>query len=169
MNHPASPQQTLVGMIVMFAIIGVVLFFRLRRMSKERPLKPEQLWIVPAIYLMVVVWLFARGTPDLTGWLICGATLLLGGALGWQRGRMMHITVNPETGTLNQKASIAGMLFIVGLIAVKTAAQVEGSQFHLNVALLTQAFGALGLGLFTVQRVEMYLRAKRLLEEAGAA
>ena len=156
-------------MIVMFAIIGVVLFFRLRRMSKMRPLKLEQLWIVPAIYLLVVGWLFARGTPDLTGWLICAATFLVGCALGWQRGRMMHISVDPETHALNQKASIAGMLFIVGLIAVKVAAQVEGSQFHLNVVLLTQAFGALGLGLFTLQRVEMYLRAKRLLEEARPA
>jgi len=169
MNHPASPQATLISMVATFAIIGVVLFFRLRRMSKERPLKPEQLWIVPAIYLMAVGWLFARGTPDLTGWLICGATFLLGCALGWQRGRMMHISVNPETGTLNQKASIAGMLFIVGLIAVKIVAQMESSQLHLNLALLTQAFGSFGLGLFTMQRVEMYLRAKKLLEEARSA
>lgn len=153
----------------MFAIIGVVLFLRLRRMSKERPLKPEQLWIVPAIYLIVVVWLFLRGTPGLTGWMICGVALLLGCALGWQRGRMMHISVNPETGTLNQKASIAGMLFIVALIAVKTTAQIEGSQLHLDIVLVTQALGALGLGLFTMQRVEMYLRAKRLLEEARPA
>ncbi len=156
-------------MVAMFAIVGVVLFFRLRRMRKERPLKLEHLWIVPAIYLMVVIWLFARGVPDLMGWLICGATFLVGCGLGWQRGRMMHITVDPETHTLNQKASIAGMLFIVGLIAVKVAAQMEGSQLHLNLALLTQAFGALGLGLFTMQRVEMYIRAKRLLEEARPA
>jgi hypothetical protein len=156
-------------MLATFALVGIVLFFRLRRMSQMRPLKLEQLWIVPAIYLLVVGWLFYRGTPDLAGWAICGATFVLGGVLGWQRGRMMQISIDPETHTLNQKASIAGMLFIVGLIVVKVAAQVEGAQFHVNVALLTQAFGALGLGLFTMQRVEMYLRAKRMLEEARPA
>lgn len=166
MNQPAPPQATLISMVAMFAVIGIVLFFRLRRMSKERPLKLEHLWIVPAIYLMVVAWLFARGMPDRIGWLICAAAFLVGCGLGWQRGRMMHITIDPETHMLNQKASIAGMLFIVGLIAVKVAAQMESSQLHLNVALLTQAFGALGLGLFTMQRVEMYVRAKRMLDEA---
>ena len=169
MNQQASPQATLISMVAMFAIIGVVLFFRLRRMSKERPLKLEQLWIVPAIYLMVVVWLFARGVPDRVGWAICAATFAVGCGLGWQRGRMMHIAVDPETHMLNQKASIAGMLFIVVLIAVKVVAQMESSQLHLNLALLTQAFGALGLGLFTMQRVEMYLRAKRMLDEARRA
>jgi hypothetical protein len=169
MNHAATPQQTMITMVATFTIIGIVLFFRLRRMSQMRPLKLEQLWIVPAIYLLVVGWLFYRGTPDSTGWAICGATLVVGGVLGWQRGKMMRITIDPETHTLNQKASIAGMLFIVALILVKTVAQMEGSQFHVNVVLLTQAFGALGLGLFTMTRVEMYLRAKRLLGEAGAA
>ena len=85
MNHP-PPQMPLAAMLISFLLVGVVLFFRLRRMSKERPLRPEQLWIVPAIYLMVVVWLFLRGAPNLTGWLICGATFLLGAVLGWQRG-----------------------------------------------------------------------------------
>lgn len=168
MNHAATPQQTMV-MVATFALIGIVLFFRLRRMSQLRPLKLEQLWIVPAIYLLVVAWLFYRGTPDLTGWAICGATLVVGGVLGWQRGKMMQISIDPETHTLNQKASIAGMLFIVALIVVKTVAQMEESQIHMNVALLTQAFGAFGLGLFTMTRVEMYLRAKRMLEQAGAA
>jgi hypothetical protein len=169
MEHAATPQQTMISMIVTFAIIGIVLFFRLRRMSQLRPLKLEQLWIVPAIYLLAVGWLFYRGTPDPTGWAICGATLIVGGVLGWQRGRMMQISIDPETHTLNQKSSVAGMLFIVGLILVKTVAQVEESQLHLNLALVAQAFGAFGLGLFTLTRVEMYLRAKRLLEQAGKA
>jgi len=169
MNHAANPQQTLTAMIMTFAIIGIVLFFRLRRMSQLRPLKLEQLWIVPAIYLLVVGWLFYRGTPDLTGWAICGATLVVGGVLGWQRGKMMQISIDPETHALNQKASVAGMLFIVALIVVKTAAQIEESRIHMNVVLLTQAFGTFGLGLFTMTRVEMYLRAKRMLEQADAA
>lgn len=169
MNHAATPQQTMITMVATFAIIGIVLFFRLRRMSQMRPLKLEQLWIVPAIYLLAVGWIFYHGTPDSTGWLICGGAFVAGCLLGWQRGRMMQISIDPETHALNQKASVAGMLFIVALILIKAAAQALGPEFHLNIALATQAFASFGLGLFTLQRVEMYLRAKRLLKEARPA
>lgn len=166
--QPGHPNP-LIQYAVTGVIIALVLALRMRRMSKMRPLKLEQLWIVPAIYSVLVATLFIRGLPTPAGWAVCVAALLVGGGLGWQRGRLMHIAVDPETHRLNQKASIAGLLFIVVLIALKMAAQVEGSALHFNVALITQAFGMLALGTFTMMRVEMYLRGRRLLEEARAA
>ena len=38
-----------IGMAISFAIIALVIVLRLRRMGKARPLKLEQLWIVPAL------------------------------------------------------------------------------------------------------------------------
>ncbi|MEP9361099.1 DUF1453 domain-containing protein [Sphingomonas sp. KR3-1] len=150
-------------------VIALVLFLRMRRMSQMRPLKLEQLWIVPAVYAVLVALLFTRGLPSPLGWAVCAVALAVGCALGWQRGRLMHIAVDPETHRLNQKASMAGLLFIVVLIALKMGAQVEGSALHFDLALVTQAFGMLALGTFTMMRVEMYLRGRRLLEEARAA
>ena len=66
-----------------------------------------------------------------------------------------HIEINPETGTLNQKASMAGIVFLIILFAVKFAAQTGTQAFHVNVAVLTDALAALALGMFTVTRVEM--------------
>ena len=166
-GHP--PQQTWISYAITGAIIVVVMALRMRKMGQMRPLKLENLWIVPALYAAVAGWMFWQLPPF--GWvgLACLVAFAIGAAVGWQRGKMMEIHIDSETHALNQKASIAGMLFIVGLIVVKTAAQIEESQIHMNVVLLTQAFGAFGLGLFTMTRVEMYLRAKRMLEQAGAA
>lgn len=171
MEHTvASPQQTMISTIITFAIIAVVLALRMRRMTRERPLKLGQLWVVPGIYLLIASLLFYSMPPH--GWTIawCALALLVGAALGWQRGRMMHISVDPETQTLRQKGSLAAMFFLLGLIAVRYAAReaaLLGSGLHLDVMAVTDVLVSLALGLLTMQRVEMYLRAKRLLEEAG--
>jgi len=162
-------QQQLISYAITAAIVGLVLFFRIRRMSKSRPLKLEYLWIFPALYLVIAILMLVQFPPTPTGWAICAGSFALGGALGWQRGKTMEITVDPETHALNQKASLAGVAFIVVLIVVRSAMRYEGAALHLNVAILTDALVVFALGLFSVQRLEMYLRAKRLLEEARAA
>ncbi|HEX3423560.1 MAG TPA: CcdC protein domain-containing protein [Sphingomicrobium sp.] len=163
--HPAP--QTWVTYAVTIGIIVVVLALRMRRMGKMRPLNLNGLWVVPAIYLVVAALMFFQLPP--TGWvaIASGAGLLIGAAVGWQRGKMMHIHVDPETHALNQKASPAAMFFLIALIAVRMAARgIIGQEQGISPAMLTDPLIAFALGMFTVQRVEMYLRAKRLLEEA---
>ena len=163
--HPA--QQSWISYAVTIGVILIVMTLRMRRMGKMRPLKLGALWIVPAIYLVVGALMFAQLPP--TGWvaIASGAGLLIGATIGWQRGKMMHIEVDPETHALNQKASPAAMFFLIGLIAVRMAARgILGQEGGVSPAMLTDPLIAFALGMFTLQRVEMYLRAKRLLEEA---
>lgn len=171
MNHPASPQATLISTILVFAIVGVVLFFRLRSLSRERPLKLAQLWIVPGIYALLAGFMFWSFPPKGMGIAYCAVAFLIGAALGWQRGTMMRIVVDPETQTLSQKASPMAMLFLLGLIVLRTGAREAAifGGFNVDLMLVTDLLLALALGLLTLQRVEMYLRAKRLLDEARAA
>jgi membrane protein CcdC involved in cytochrome C biogenesis len=171
--NQASPQATLISTLITFAVIGVVLFFRLRSMSKERPLKLGQLWIVPGIFLFIAGFLFWSHPPKGMTLMWCAAALAIGAVLGWQRGRMMHIAVDPETQTLRQKASLGSMLFLLGLIAVRTAAR-EAAAFnlgglHVDTMAVTDVMLALAFGLISVQRIEMYIRAKRLLDQARPA
>ena len=42
----------------------------------------------------------------------------------------------------------------------------DGHALHLDAFAITDMLVALALGLFTTQRIEMYLRAKRMLETA---
>ncbi|MFN2472700.1 MAG: DUF1453 domain-containing protein [Sphingomicrobium sp.] len=165
--HQVQPQGWL-QYAIPIAIFAVVFGLRARRMSRLRPLKIEQLWIVPAIYLVVCAVMLIVHPPTIAGWGLCALGLAVGAALGWQRGKMMHIVVEPETHRLNQKASAAGILFLLAIVGVRAVARAEAGLLHFDVQLLTDVLVVLALGLFGVQRLEMYLRAKRLLGEAGA-
>jgi len=136
-------------------------------MGQMRPLNLNSLWIVPALYLVVAALMFFQLPP--TGWvaIASAAALAVGAAVGWQRGKMMHIHVDPETHALNQKASPAAMIFLIALIVVRTTARsVLGQESDISPAMLTDPLIAFALGMFSLTRLEMYLRAKRLLEEA---
>jgi membrane protein CcdC involved in cytochrome C biogenesis len=163
--HPVH--QTWVSYAITIGIIVIVMALRLRRAGQMRPLKLGSLWVVPVLYLAVAAIMFAQLPP--TGWvaIACGVALLIGAAVGWQRGKMMHIHVDPETHALNQKASPAAMLFLVALIVVRMLARgMMGAEGAVSPAMLTDPLIAFALGMFTLQRVEMYLRARRLLDEA---
>jgi len=97
------------------ATIVVVVALRLRRMSQVRPLKLEQLWIFPAIYGAACCYLFYEFPPTLAGSGYCALASAVGALLGWQRGKTMRIMVDPVTRQLNQKASLAGLAFLVVL------------------------------------------------------
>lgn len=153
---------------VPIAIFLVVFALRARRLTRLRPLKIERLWIVPAIYTVVVAAIFYRSPPTLMGWGLAAGALLIGAVLGWQRGKTMQIHVDTETHELRQRASLWALAFILVLIAIKSVAQAEGAALHFNVAVLIDTLAALSLGLFAVQRLEMYLRATRLLAAARA-
>src|SRR3954451_24599451 len=169
--QPHPVQQTWISYAITIGIVVIAMALRMRRMSRMRPLKLDRLWIVPAIYLAGSALMFWQPPP--IGWvaIACVAGLLIGAAVGWQRGRMMHIHVDPETHALNQKASPAAMLFLLALIAVRALGRgllgrgLLGSG-GVSPAMLTDPLIAFALGMFTLTRVEMYLRAKRLLEAA---
>lgn len=169
-GHVVQPGQW-IGFAISGLVIVVVMALRLRNMKRTRPLRIETLWIVPALYGALAVTMFSHYPPTRAGWLFSAVALLIGGALGWQRGKMMRITVDPVTHRLNQQTSPAAMLFIVVLIGVRIAARdlLAGSgaySLHLGTMLITDVLIALALGLFATTRLEMYLRAKRMLAAA---
>lgn len=170
--HQVQPDQW-IRYAISGAIIVVVLAIRLRRMSQSRKLRLESLWVVPALYLAIIAAVFYQFPPQGTTWLFCALALAVGGAIGWQRGKLMHIEIDPATHTLNQKASPAAFIFIVVLILVRfgaKAAMESGGRygFHVNAMVVTDILFAFALGLFSATRVEMYLRGKQMLEQARA-
>jgi hypothetical protein len=165
--HTAQPGM--MQYLIMFGFMAMMLTLRARRLTRVRPLKIEWLWVVPAIYLALVAFLYIKGPPSPAGWLVCIAMLGVGCAIGWQRGKTMRIEIDPETHTLSQKGSILAVLILFLLVAVRFASEAEAQILHRDIAnLVTDALAALALGMFTTTRVEMYLRGKRLLDEARA-
>ena len=132
-------------------------------MSRVRPLRLDRLWILPAIYGVVTLAMVIEFPPHGLAWAFCALALAAGAALGWQRGRMMRIAIDPATQALNQSSSPAAMLLIVAIVVARQGARAGGAFLHIDAMALTDMLMALALGLFTAQRIEMYLRAKRML------
>ncbi len=164
-THPAPAY---VSYIITAVIVCAVLFFRLRSMRRIRPLKLEQLWIVPALYLLVTATVFYQSLPQGIQWLYAALALLAGGLIGWRRGAMMRINIDPETHALNQQASPAAMLFIFVIIIIRQGLRMEASEMGLNAAFLTDLAVVFVLGMFSMTRLEMFLRAKRMLRDHTA-
>jgi len=159
-------QNNLVTYAITAIVIGIVMAFRWRRMNRAVPLRIGRLWIVPAVYALVVMAMYVRFPPTGWGWVFCLIALMLGAALGWQRGRTMRITVDPATHAISQTSSPAALLFIVAIILLRQGAQAGSGWLHLDIRAVTDMAMALALGLFAAQRLEMFLRARRLLAAA---
>lgn len=170
----AGAPNPLIGYVIMVAVLAIVLIVRVRRVNQVRPLNVERLWIIPGIYLVLAILAFATTPPTGgAGWLASAIALALGAALGWQRGRLMRIDVDPATHAVTTVQSPAALFFIVILIALRSgmrsmAQNGAGGLFHISPAMLTDVLVAFALGLLAVQRLEMFLRARRLLVEARA-
>ncbi|MBI5942265.1 MAG: DUF1453 family protein [Caulobacterales bacterium] len=159
-------------------IIGIVIFLaifslRMMRSRQQRPLKLEWLWVTPAVLILMSGFLLWQFRPQGLEWLRLAVIFAIGGAIGWQRGRMMTITVDPATHDLNQQASPAAMILLVGLVAIRLGLRSvlteEAGALHITVNFITDAFVILGVGLLGVTRLEMFLRARKLLSQARAA
>ncbi len=169
--HTADPKQW-IGYVIAAVVMSFVLAFRMRRLSRLRPLKVEWLWIFPALYLVLASVILFEFPPVGVQWALCGAALLVGAVLGWQRGKLMHIEVDPETHELNQRASAGALILLVALVAVRIGARNlvgQGGVLHINTLVLTDMLIVMALGLFTAQRIEMYLRARRLIASVRLA
>jgi hypothetical protein len=151
-----------------FVIIAVVLALRFRSMSRERPLKVETLWVVPVVYLLLVGSMLLALPPAPSGWGLVAVGLVLGAVLGWHRGKLIRIERNADTGKLSQRASPVAMLLLGALVVLKLGARAifgDSAAAHPSsgAMLLTDAFIGFALGLLSATRLELYLRARRIL------
>lgn len=163
--HP-DPQT--ISYIVTAIVVALVLALRFRGLRRARRLKLETLWIVPALYAIVaaaILWQFPPHGAQIL-WLI--AALGVGAAVGWRRGALMRITIDPETHALNQHASPAALLFIVLLIVARQGLRYEAPTLGFDIGMLTDLLVMFTFGLFSATRAEMFLRARRLLFAARA-
>jgi hypothetical protein len=158
--------------IIVVLIMTVILW---RRNSPPRQLKIERLWIRPVLFALIVsATLSATPFPlDPASLAVFVLALLVGGGLGWQRGRFMRIDVHPETHDVTSRASPVGMIFIVAILALRIllrgAALESRSALGVPAATITDGLILLLGAMIVAQSLEMWLRARRLLDEARAA
>ena len=160
------------GPIIGIGVAAVAMTLRARN-GKARPMNYVTLWIVPLMLLAMLAALVALVShlqPLDYLWLV--VALAAGSALGWQRGRMMPIHVDPETHRPMVKTSVAALVFILGLMAVRLLLRhfFEGNSaaWHINPMMISDAFLAFAVGLLGMSRVEMFIRARKLVADHKA-
>ena len=153
-------------------VVVVVLTLRLRSMSKVRPLKPERMWVLPLALLVLAGVTSWEHPPSPSGMTIGFFSLVVGGFLGWQRGRFFHIE-RDAIGGLTQKASPAALILLLVIIGIRYAVRAyfgatpdDHGQMSENALIATDGLLLFAVGLIAMTRVELALRARRIL--AGA-
>jgi len=169
---PSDAHASLATYLIPLGVVAVVLVLR---NSRPRRLKIERLWLTPVIYLVLVASTLAAAPPPVTALSIAilVVSFVLGAAIGWQRGRFTQIHIHPETHDLTSRASPIGLLFIFAILVVRYAARDllagNAALLHLPIVAVTDGFLVLAIGMLTAQRLEVWLRATRILAEASAA
>jgi hypothetical protein len=164
--HTGQPNP-MIGYAISAVVILLVMVFRFRSMNRVRPLRLERLWIVPVLYCVFAVTMFAQYPPPPLGWALSAGALVVGAVLGWHRGKTMRIGIDPDTHALNQTQSPAAMIFIVVLLVARMGARsILTSEAHVGAMMVTGALIALALGVIAASRAEMFLRGRRLLADA---
>lgn len=163
-----SPQQW-----IPLAVVPVVLVLILLRNRRRRVLRPNLLWVMPAIVGLLIllgVWGSTRAVGaapfGLEAWAILLVGAVLGGVAGWWRGKTITIEKEPD-GSLRSQASPLGLVLVVALFAfrgvLRPLIESHAAQWHLNALAVTEAFLIFALALIVLQRVEMFIRARRIL------
>ena len=159
-----AQQSQTISYVITAIVIGLVMLLRFRNVGRARRLNLNTLWIVPAIFCAVLAATLYQAPPrDPMIWLWMVVAAALGAVLGWRRGKLMRIHVDPATGTLNQTASPAALLFIVFVLLARWAMRYEAAAYGINIMKVTDIMLASAIGLFAAMRIEMYTRAKRIL------
>jgi len=164
-----APNAQIAAIIAPLAIIALVIM----RNMRARRLRIETLWLAPTLIIVAIgLQLSQEGPPTPLSLGVDIIALVVGAALGWWRARFTHITIDPATHQLTSRASPIGMLVVLGLFALRYVLRVYAVQNAGSIGLPVNvvADGALviSVGLVCAQRLEIALRATRLLNEARA-
>jgi hypothetical protein len=164
MQNTSNPLSTLLPVIIVFG----VLLLRMRRMAGVQPMRLQWLWIRPAIVTLLAALVVYSAPPHgILQALILAATLAAGALLGWHQAKLMTITVDDGTGTLQVRASVWALasFFAVVLLRVGLRRWLTGAEspLHAYVNVVTDCFLLFIVGFYSARAIEMFLRGRALL------
>ncbi|MBU1377935.1 MAG: DUF1453 family protein [Alphaproteobacteria bacterium] len=155
--------------LIPLIVIAIVIL----RNARERKVRIERLWISPLIIMVMAILAFSQNPPPGPIGLVMDVVAIgLGGLLGWWRGRASNFTIDPQTHVVTSKVSPLGMLLILGIFALRYllrgAVSGEASLLHLTAAEATDSFLLLAVGVVSAQRLEWWIRARKMIADARA-
>lgn len=151
-----------------FAIIALVMWRRWKNIGTPMPLRTGRMWIMPAVLTAVIAAMLYALPPTPLGWGVFALGFVIGGAVGWQRARLMHFHLDKATGAVMVRQSPLAFLFIVALFMARRllvsgrSAQASGEVASHGLPLVTDALLGFALGMILGMRLEMWRRARML-------
>ena len=162
--------------VISLSIVAVVLFYRMRKAGKGRPLKPNRLWIRPAILVVVATGVVCLQPPAITPVFlaIMAASAVVGVGVGYLLARHQHLTVDAATGAITSKLSPLGMALFIALFAMRYVVRFmavgtpdQAAAHSPQMLLYTDAALLFAVGLMAAQAWETWRRARALLAETA--
>lgn len=165
-----TPQQIL-PVLIPLVIIGIVAL----RASRPRKVRLEMLWIAPllitALIGMGVVFTPHRAPFTPVDYAVFAAAIAVGAGIGWMRAKTVRLVVDPDTHNVTSSVSVVGLMIIGAVFVVRfglrQAAGLEAQSLHMDPAVIEDGLLLLAAGLVVAQRVEIFIRARRLIEAAA--
>lgn len=151
-----------------FAIFAAVMLWRFRTMDKARPLRLPLLWLMPLIITAAVCLALYAMPPSGLGWLAVAGGIVIGGAVGSQRARLMRLHVEGEgdNARVMVRQSPLALLLILGVFAARRLLLPEMTAGNVhpgaNALLVTDGMLGLVLGMVVSMRLVLWLRARTM-------
>lgn len=167
MHPPTDSFATLVPVLIVF----VVVLFRMARMRAARPMRLGTLWVRPALFAVIATALVYTAPPHGAAQaLALAGVLLIGAVLGWHQAKLMEISVDAASNTLQVKASTWAVATFLAIILLRMGLRPwltgDASPLHAYVAVVTDGFLLFILGFYAARAAEMFIRGRALLQAA---
>jgi len=160
--------------LIPFVAVAVALPLVLLRNRRARTLRLKWLWVTPLLVAVLIgfgLWGMSFSDPGQApfrpaDWALLAVGLGLGAVAGWWRGKTVVIHRDPA-GVLKAQASPVGLILIVALLLGRRALgawlEPHAADWGLNVVAVHDAFMLFAAGLVVAQRVEIFIRARRIV------
>ena len=155
----------------------LLLVIVVRRSLRERRVKLQTLWIVPAVFAAVTVYVLAHSPPpsplalaELVGGFAVGC------GVGWLRGKTTRLKIDGATGELVSRATPLAMILFAAIFVARTSLRMALLQdptaaagVHPELPRYTDILLVFALGMVAAQRLEIWLRGRQFLPKPRPA
>ena len=152
----------------------LIIVLVLRRSLRQRKLNADRMWVLPVLLVLMGGSTLTASPPKTPlAITVLAAALVVGAAAGWWRGRLTHITIDPETHELTSRTSVVGVIVIAALFGLRYGLRMlevsNPKALPVGAGLVAEALMIFAIGMMAVQRLEMWIRCQALITEVKAA
>jgi hypothetical protein len=162
------------------ALVVILIGRRLLRTQKPTRVRPNLLWIQPAILLVGMISLFAVTRVQLSALsaAIFVVAAVAGAAVGYFRALHQEFSIEPETGNVMSKATPLGSMLFLGIFLVRYVMNymMKGGQQtdmahppSANVLLYTDAMLFFAFAMVAATAFEVWRRTRPIVADHKAA